>query len=166
MRLRRPQLGGSLRSKTLVYFLLVTMTPAVLTIGAAVWYLQDRALTDAQSSTSTGGRNALATLRLMFSERVADQQAWSGLTVIKEAIDFSETREDATELLGQLVKYYGTYDLILLLDKKGNVIVSSAPGFLGQSFVKEPFFDVAIRGKGGVTVSDVIKDNRFKQVNR
>ncbi len=165
MRLRRPQLGGSLRSKTLVYFLLVTMTPAVLTIGAAVWYLQDRALTDAQSSTSTGGRNALATLRLMFSERVADQQAWSGLTVIKEAIDFSETREDATELLGQLVKYYGTYDLILLLDKKGNVIVSSAPGFLGQSFVKEPFFDVAIRGKGGVTVSDVINDNRVKQVN-
>ncbi len=165
MRLRRPRIGGSLRTKTLFYFLLVALIPFAIAEGYQYYALQAEGLRTAQKSTTEAVAGAVGNLKLLFSGRVADQQAWSGLTVIKEAIDFSETREDATELLGQLVKYYGTYDLILLLDKKGNVIVSSAPGFLGQSFAKESFFSNAMKGKGGVVASDVYKDPRIASVN-
>ncbi|MEW6350095.1 MAG: methyl-accepting chemotaxis protein [Thermodesulfobacteriota bacterium] len=165
MRLRRPRIGGSLRSKTLFYFLLVALIPFAIAEGYQYYYLQQEGLRGAQISTTEAVTNTAGTLKLLFTGRVADQQAWSGLTVIKEAIDFSETREDATELLGQLVKFYGTYDLILLLDKKGNVIVSSAPGFLGQSFAKEGFFTNAMKGKAGVVASDVYKDQRIAAVN-
>ncbi len=165
MRLRRPRIGGSLRSKTLLYFLLVALIPFAIAEVYSYYSLQREGLRDAQGSTTAAVEGTKETLKSLFTERVADQQAWSGLTVIKEAIDFSETREDATELLGQLVKFYGTYDLILLLDQKGNVLVSSAPGFLGQSFTKENFFANAMKGKGGVVVSDAYIDPRITSLN-
>ncbi len=159
----RLALGGSLRNKLLIYFLLMSLIPF-----ATAAYLGYRSITaqavDAGKVRMLGiATTAAQSMNVWMNQRTSDQLVWAQLRVVREALDVAEVREDATETLKELVKYYGSYEAVIVLDKKGTCVVSSWPGFVGQNFAKEKAVRLALKGKQ--QIEDMHKDPRIAKIN-
>jgi methyl-accepting chemotaxis protein len=155
--------GGSLRNKLLVAFLLLSLIPFGVASFMAYTYVTSVAENQAFQQMETLTDDAEHTVNVYMNERISDQLVWSQLRVVKEALDVAEVREDATETLKELVRYYGSYEAIMVLNDRGTCVVSSWPGFVGQSFEKDPLFTTPSKGK--VHVSDFQISDRIKKVN-
>jgi methyl-accepting chemotaxis protein len=139
--------GGRLRNRLVVVFILITGIP--LFVSALIGYF-----TIVRESTKSAEREmgtiAYATsqaINVYMNDRVSDVLVWADLRLMKEALEVAEVREDASETLREMVKLYGAYQAILLLDSKGNCVASSAPALVGGDFSKEEAFVKSIPGK-------------------
>lgn len=155
--------GRTLRNKLLVAFLLLSLIPFGVAAYMAYYYIQDVAQNQAFDQMERMSQDALHTTNVYMNERVSDQLVWSQLRVVKEALDVAEVREDATETLKELVKYYGAYEAIMVLNDKGTCVVSSWPGFVGQNFGKDSMFKVPAKGQNYVSGFQV--DKRIRKIN-
>jgi methyl-accepting chemotaxis protein len=145
------RLGGSVRNKLLFWFLLITVVPLGLSGIVGYQILADEAQNSAKREMRTLAESAGASLNVFMNDRVSDALVWADLRPIKEAIDVAEVREDASQMLRETVKLYGTYECIFLLDSKGNCIASSAPALVGIDFSGNDAFKGAKGGKLFVT---------------
>lgn len=150
-------IGGSLRNKLLLYFLLIALVP--FTVSGIVGYFtitkeaQDSAIREVRSIAEATGR----TLNVFMNDRVSDVLVWADLRLFKEALEVAEVREDASETMREMVKLYGAYEGIFLLDAKGNCVASSWPASVGTDFSSQEAFKDARTGKVQVTEPQAFK---------
>ncbi len=140
------RLGRSIRTKLLFWFLLITIVPMVASAAIGIWTITREAQNAAYRQLTTIAGSAAQSINVWMNDRVNDVVVWADLRSIKEAIDVAEVREDASQMLRETVKRYGSYEAIFLLDSKGNCIASSAPALVGMDFSKNEGF---LGAKGG-----------------
>lgn len=144
---RRLRPGGSLRSKLLFWFLVITIVPLAASAGIGLYTISNEGQNSAFRELRTLANSAALALNIFMNDRVSDTLVWADLRPIKEAIDVAEVREDASQMLRETVRLYGAYECIFLLDSKGNCIASSAPALVGIDFSKNEGFKGAKGGK-------------------
>jgi len=153
--LQSVRLGRSLRNKLLASFLVLIIVP--LAISAVIGYRTtvNQAEISAVRELRALADSAALTLNVFMSARVNDVRVWSDLRLVKEALEVAEVREDTSETMREMVKVYGLYEVILLLDTNGNCVASSWPALVGSDFSKDKQFQDAKTGK--VSLSDFYK---------
>lgn len=161
--LLRISVNKSLRNKLLVYFLLLSLVPfsaasftAYQTIyrGARQGVIREmRALAEATAQT----------VNVYMNDRVGDLMLWSKLRIIHEALELAEMREDARDVLMNLVKDNPAYLAIAVLDHQGRCAVSSWHGFRRKSFSDEPHFTNALRGEP--YLEDMHRDPQMEEID-
>ena len=144
---RTSLLGGSLRNKLLLYFLGIALIP--FAISGYIGY--NTIVTEAQDSAKREmksiAQSASGSVNVFMNDRVSDVLVWADLRLIKEALEVAEVREDASETMREMVKLYGSYEGIFLLDAKGNCVSSSWPASVGTDFSAQEGFKGARGGK-------------------
>ncbi len=160
---KRLSLSGSLRNKLLVYFLLLSLVP--LGVAGYLGYrsVLGQAETAAKRELKTIADSTAQSINVFMNDRVSDVLVWSDLRLMKEALEVAEVREDASETMREMVKLYGAYEDILLLDMKGIAIAASWPKAVGTDFSSLPSFKGAQGGK--LALTDFHKDPRIEQIN-
>jgi methyl-accepting chemotaxis protein len=103
------------------------------------------------------------TINVYMNDRVSDILVWSDLRLFREALEVAEVREDASDAMKEMVKLYGAYEGIFLVDSKGNVIASSWPGSIGMDFSKSELLKSTANGKLGLM--DFQKIPLVEQIN-
>ena len=103
------------------------------------------------------------TMNVYMNDRVSDLMLWSKLRIIHDAIELAEMREDATDVLRNLVKDYPAYLAVLVLDDAGRCTVSSWHKFRGKNFADDPLFANAFKGE--VALRDAHHDPRMVEIN-
>jgi len=157
------RLGGSIRNKLLLYFLLISLVPFAIT--GYIGY--NTTLSEAENSARREMRgiaeSTAQTLNVYMNDRVSDILVWSDLRIIKEALEVAEVREDASETLREFVKLYGAYQFIALVDMKGNCISSSWPALVGTDLSNQEGVKMA-RG-GRLAVLDLQKSALVEKID-
>lgn len=161
--LGRIKFRGSLMIKLVIYFLLITIIPGVIAAVVAYVTLNEAEERETRESMISISKSAAETINVYMNDRVSDNLAWSQLKIIKEALEVAEVREDATDTLQEFVKYYGTYEVIVLLDTQGRAVCSSWPGLVGTSFAGSAEFKKASGGK--LTLGDVHFNKTVEKIN-
>ncbi|MBI5249472.1 MAG: HAMP domain-containing protein [Desulfomonile tiedjei] len=161
--LKSMPLGGSLRNKLLLYFLLIALIP--FAVSGFVGY--NTIVTEAENSAKRELRAiaeaAAGSLNVFMNDRVSDVLVWADLRLIKEALEVAEVREDASETMREMVKLYGSYEGIFLLDAKGNCVASSWPASVGTDFSAQEGFKGARGGK--LTLRDAHFSKLVEQID-
>lgn len=147
MRKRSFSLGGSLRNKLMVYFVIIVGIP--LALSALIGYntIVTEAESGARREMRTYAEAAGQTLNLYMAGRVGDMTLWAEQRLVKEALEVAEVREDASEALREVVQAYGAYEAIFLVDAKGVCVASSWPALVGNDFAELAAFKGAKAGK-------------------
>lgn len=161
---RKFGLGRRLRNKLLIAFLGITLIP----FGIAVYLGYHTLVVEAQNSAKREMRSiaeaAAQTANEFMNARCSDILVWSNLRLIKEALEVAEVREDASETLREMVKLYGAYEAVSLLDRNGNCVASSWPALVGTDFSKSNAFKGALAGK--LTLVDAHKEKIVEKIDR
>jgi len=140
--------GGSLRTKLMIYFLLIALVPFGISAFIGYYTISREAQNSAFRELKAIADSVSNTLNVYMNDRVSDVLVWSDLRLIKEALEVAEVREDASETMREMVKLYGAYEGIFLLDAKGNCLASSWPASVGTDFSgQEAFKGVKSTGK-------------------
>jgi methyl-accepting chemotaxis protein len=155
--LQRVFRGGSIRNKLLLYFLLIALIPFAIAAGLGIWTITREADRSAEREMATIAKSAAESLNIFMNGRCSDVLVWADLRLIKEALEVAEVREDASETLREMVKLYGAYEAVSLLDRNGNCVASSWPALVGTDFSKKPGFKGAKAGKLDLTQPDFEK---------
>lgn len=150
-RLRSFSLFGSIRNKLLIYFLLIAFVPFIISGVIGWWTTTENAEDSAAREMHTIAQSAAETLNVYMNGRVSDVLVWSDLRLIKEALEVAEVREDASETLREMVRLYGAYVAVSLLDRNGNCVAASYPALVGTDFAKNRAFRGAKAGKLSLT---------------
>ncbi len=161
--LGRIKFRGSLMIRLVIYFLLITIIPGVISGFVAYKTLYTAEEQKTKESMIGISKSAAQTINVYMNDRVSDNLAWSQLKIIKEALEVAEVREDATDTLQEFVKYYGTYEVILLLDTQGRAVCSSWPGLVGTSFGDSTEFKAAAAGK--LTLGNAQFNKTIEKIN-
>jgi methyl-accepting chemotaxis protein len=156
-------LGGSLRNKLIIYFLLIAIVPLVVAAYVGYRTLSTEAENSTQREMRTYAEQAGQTLNVFMNDRVSDVLVWADLRLIKEALEVAEVREDASETMREMVKLYGSYTDVALIDVKGNCVASSWPGSVGGDFSSDEGFKGAKLGK--LDIQDFHKSPRVLQID-
>ncbi len=145
--LKSVSLGGRIRNKLLLYFLVIAIIPSAISAGIGLYTIYKGATDSTVREMRTIAHSAGETLSSYMNERCSDVLVWSDLRLIKEALEVAEVREDASETLREMVKLYGAYEAVALLDSNGNCVASSLPALVGTDFAKSQAFMGARQGK-------------------
>lgn len=154
--------GKGLRTRLLISFLLISLIP----FGAGSYMAYRTVRVEAEQSVvremSALAGAAAETLNLYMTERVSDQLIWSDLLVIREAIAFSELREEAEQTLRAMVKLYSGYQAVMVTDVRGICVFSTSRRFAGENFSQSPLF---LEAQQGLYVSDLHQDRRIADID-
>lgn len=144
---RSMRLGGSLRNKLLLYFLGIALIPFGISGFIGYNSIVNEAENSAKRELKSLAEATATSLNVFMNDRVSDVLVWADLRLIKEALEVAEVREDASETMREMVKLYGSYEGIFLLDAKGNCVASSWPASVGTDFSGQEGFKGARGGK-------------------
>ncbi|MBM3299839.1 MAG: hypothetical protein FJY85_07785, partial [Deltaproteobacteria bacterium] len=158
----RLRLGGSLRNKLVIYFILIAAIPLVVSGGIGYYTITTESERWAEREMRAIADSAAQTANEFMNGRCTDVLVWSDLRLIKEAIEVAEVREDASETLREMVKLYGAYQAVALMDRNGNCVASSWPALVGTDFSKDRVFAGAKEGK--LVLSDVHKQPLVEKI--
>jgi methyl-accepting chemotaxis protein len=149
--LRSFSLGGSLRNKLLIWFLLIALVP--FTVSGVIGYLTivAEAEKSAKREQKAVAESTATSLNVFMNDRVTDVLVWADQRLMKEALEVAEVREDASETMREMVKLYGSYIALFLIDTRGNCIASSWPGSVGSDMSGLETFKKAKLGKLDIT---------------
>lgn len=160
----------SLRTKLMVWFLLLGVTPAAL-VGYAAY-----AKSKASLQGLTERRAELIAEETMDKIDRIMYERYGDICVFK---DLPLARFEADKVMPEMDKFtglYQVYDLMVEADLEGNIIAVNRKDFqgkpisseklLGTSVKEENWFKDVIAGKakGGALVYDVVKDDRVKNI--
>lgn len=144
---KKKLLAGSLRTKFVIYFIIIAAVPFALTSAMGVYTLYDEADIAAKRETSAVATTTADMLNVYMNDRVTDNLLWADQRIMKEAVEVAEVREDASQALLETVKLYGAYEAIFLLDAKGTCVAGSWAASVGSDFSKDEAVKVALGGK-------------------
>ncbi len=160
---KRFPLKGSLRNKLLGWFLLIAILPLVASAAIGYATMKTEAENTAKRELRTIAESVSQTINEFMNERVSDVMVWADLRLIKEALEVAEVREDASETMREMVKLYGSFEDIALLDSKGNCVASSWPKAVGMDFSSSESFKGAKAGK--IYIADFHQDPRVEEID-
>ncbi len=160
--LQRFQFRRTIMTRMIFYFALVAIVPGIIASYASYVQLYQLETEDAVEIMKVAAESIANAVNVFMNERIADGQSWSQLRIIKEALEVAEVREDATDTLQEFVRYYGSYEMLLLVDKDGRCVVSSYPGLVGTSFKENPVFQKAIAGNESVAFRDFHREKAIQ----
>ena len=130
----------SLRTFLLAVLLLITLIPLGV-LNIINYETARRQLVEDQDQRLVGYSERITkAVDMALAQRVGDVSAWSGLETVKTAIEIGGGQAGGNSLFENLVKSYGTFDLILLVDRSGKCIAASAPGALGTRMGDQTWF--------------------------
>jgi len=152
----RPQpapLFGSIRNKLVIIFLAITFIPAAISAIVGYSTIKGESETAAARETRAIAETTAAAINVFMNERVNDMLVWSDLRLIKEALEVAEVREDASEALREMVRLYGSFEFIAIIDAKGDCVASSWPALVGTDLSNEQAVKAA-KASGKAAVFD------------
>jgi methyl-accepting chemotaxis protein len=140
-------ISRSLGTKLLLTLMLVTLVP--LAVMNIVSYIPLKAQLEADQGERLSGyaRRVGKAVDMYFDQRLLDVAAWSSLETVETAVDIGGGQAGANHLFEDLVKSYGTFDMIFLLNSSGACIASSAPRAIGMSMADQDWFKKGAEGK-------------------
>jgi methyl-accepting chemotaxis protein len=130
----------SLRRKLLAYFVLVSIVPFALAAYVAYETIRSEAENSAVRELRTVAEAAGQTLDVYMNDRLGDLTTWASLTMIKEALEVPEVRDDVQATFEELTEEYRAHDALLLLNNEGICLVSNWEQFIGIDFSQAAFF--------------------------
>jgi methyl-accepting chemotaxis protein len=137
----------SLRSFLLAILLLITLVPLGV-LNFINYETARRQLYEDQNQRLSGYSERITkAIDMALAQRVADVSAWSNLETVKTAIEIGGGQAGGNSLFENLVKGYGTFDLIMLLDRSGKVIAASMPAALGNRMGDQAWFASVLEGR-------------------
>ncbi len=121
----------SIKSKLLLLVLgaLIPMFIGGFISSSKLAFYSEELLMDSYAHNAKALNSAIAA---QFFERYGDVQAFA----INQAV-ISMNEENMSGYLDEYVSLYGIYDLILVVDKKGNFVASNSKDFFGKSIKKD-----------------------------
>jgi methyl-accepting chemotaxis protein len=152
-----------LRNRLLVYFLLLALIPFSAASFIAYTTVRDGAREGAIREMTSLANSSAQAVNLYMSDRVSDLAAWARLRIVREALELSEVREEATDFLRELVKQHPAFAAVLVLDPHGTCVASSWHGFIRKNFSQESLFADAVPGH--VHIQDMHKDERLVAID-
>ncbi len=160
----------SLKTKLLVWFLLLGVFPAAL-VGYAAYNRSKTTLTQlTERRVSMVAEESMDKIDRIMAERYGDIQLMANLPLAK----FDP--EKITNPMNEFVELYGVYDLMLLADAEGKVIAVNQKNqhgkpipsqtLIGTNVKNEPWFADSLAGKAkdAALVYDVVKDERVTKI--
>ena len=160
----------SLKIKLLVWFLVLGVAPAAIVGYAAYSKSKATLTTQTERRVALVAEESMDKIDRILSERYGDIQLFASLPLAK----FEPAR--VVGEMDRFVKLYGVYDLMILADADGKVIVTNQKDFngkplqtqslLGTSVKNEAWFADIVSGKvkGAAAIQDVVKDERVAKI--
>jgi methyl-accepting chemotaxis protein len=140
-------LTGSLRNKLLAVLLLITLVPLGVLNLISYQGMKSQMEEDQGRRLSGYSRRIARTIDMSVNERIGDITAWTVLETVKTALDVGGGQAGADQLLDHFAKAYGTFDLLMLMDRSGMCISSNVPESIGLGVRDQAWFKDALGGK-------------------
>jgi methyl-accepting chemotaxis protein len=147
----RVPLGGNIRNKLILAFLLIALIPFAAVSYFGYTTVQSGAEVGAERELTATAESAGQTINLYMNQRVSDCILWADARIMKEAVEVAEVREDASQALVEVVKAYGAYEAMFLVDGKGTCVAGSWPASVGTDMSKIEVVKGALAGKTEIT---------------
>lgn len=141
-------LKKSIRNRLLAVLLLLTLIPLAALNIINYFTLKAQMENDQGTRLSGYSRRIARSVDMWMNERVSDISAWASLPDIKAACETSTDGAPlASAVLENIAKSYGTFDLILLLDRSGASIASSQPQMVARQLSDRSWAKNVLGGK-------------------
>ncbi len=137
----------SLRNRLMAVLLLLTLVP--LSVLNLINYrnLKDQLETDQGDRLAGYSSRISKSIDIFLNGRVSDVIAWATLQTTRTALDIGGGQAGADEIFENLVKAYGNFEVIFLMNSSGNCIASSSTNAVGTSVAEQSWFKQALEGK-------------------
>jgi methyl-accepting chemotaxis protein len=137
----------SLRTKLLVSLMFVTLVPVAILDFISYRAMKNQISEDTDQRLSDISRRVARAIDIVMDQRVGDISGWTALETVQTALDLGSGQGGANRLFETYVKSYGSFDLVLLLNKKGATIAANVPQAIGTSMGDQKWFKDTIEGK-------------------
>lgn len=154
------RITGSLKTKLLVVLLSTTFASLALVGYFGFQRLRTQLEEDQNVRLSGFSHRITKSIDMFMGQRVTDISAWAAMETIETAADIGGGQAGGDMLLGETVKSYGTFDLLLLLDRNGKCISANTPRAIGQNLSNEPWVKGVMSGNthiGDFAVHPILK---------
>ena len=140
-------ISRSLGTKLLLTLMLVTLVPLIIMNVVSYIPLKAQWESDQGERLSGYSKRLAALVDEYFNERSSDLNAWAALEPVQTAIEIGGGQAGANQLFNNLVKSYGTFDMVFLLNSSGTCIAASTPRAIGMSMGDQDWFKKGSDGK-------------------
>ncbi len=140
----------SLRTKLLVSLMFITLVPLAILNFISYQTVKTQITDDMDAQLSGFSKRVAKTVDIIMDQRVSDVSGWTALDTVTTAIELGSGQGGANALFESNVKSYGTFDLVVLFNKKGTSIAASLPKAINVSVADQKWFQEAVGGKDHV----------------
>lgn len=137
----------SLRTRLLISLMFITLVPLAILDVISYQTVKTQITKDMDAELSGYSKRVGRAIDIIMDQRIADLSGWTGLDTVQIAIELGSGQGGANRLFESNVKAYGTFDLVMLFNKKGASIAASLPQAIGVSMADQKWFKDAIEGK-------------------
>jgi methyl-accepting chemotaxis protein len=137
----------SLKTKLLVSLMFVTLVPVAILDYISYQSMKSQITADSDQRLSGLSRRVSRAIDIVMDQRISDVNGWTALETVQTALDLGSGQGGANRLFETYVKSYGSFDLVLLLNKKGAAIAANVPQAIGMSVADQKWFKDTIEGK-------------------
>jgi len=128
--------GWSLRYKVLVLIAIVVCIAAGVQVF--LYFSQQSSLKEEEKRQLMSQAASLArNINVFMEDRINDIRTLSHLSIIKLAVNIGGGQGGTDSFLSNMVKQYGSYDTLMVLDTSGKVISASDKQIVGQRFNRD-----------------------------
>jgi methyl-accepting chemotaxis protein len=137
----------SLRTKLLVSLMLITLVPLAILDFISYQTVKSQIADDMDAQLSGFSKRVAKAIDIIMDQRISDVSGWTSLDTVTTAIELGSGQGGANGLFETNVKSYGTFDLVVLYNKKGTSIAASLPQAIGISAGDQKWFQETVGGK-------------------
>jgi methyl-accepting chemotaxis protein len=141
---------ASLRNKLLLVLLLITVIPLGILNFISYQGMKSQMIEDQGRRLSGYSRRIARTVDTLVNERIADIGVWSTIDTVQTALDVGSGQAGANDLFENLSRFYGTFDVLMLVDRWGNCIASNFEQAVGKTVADQAWYKEAMGGKAYV----------------
>jgi len=152
----------SLRNKLVGTMLAVTIIPILALSYLNYNYMAKQIEEDMDARLSANSRRISLQFDMSMNDRILEAASWASVDVIHTATEIGGGQAGANTFLENVVKSFGTFDMVNILDRSGTCIASSMPQAIKMNFNDQKWFKDAMQGKE--QVSDPGVDATIKQL--
>ncbi len=140
MKHKRGSISSSLKEWSLqrqLFVLIAVIIAIALGVQGYIYFYQQISLKEeGERQLLTEASSLAQDLNIFMESRVNDIRTLSHLDVIKLAVNIGGGQGGTDSFLSSMVKQYGYYDCILVLDPSGKILASSNPKAIGKRLSK------------------------------
>ena len=155
-------ISKSLRNKLLLILLLITVVPLAVMNYLSYIPLKSQIERDQGERLLDYSNRISRMIDILVNERILDLSAWTTVETILTGLDIGGGQAGANQFLDGLVKSYGTFDMLAILDSTGKCISSNNTQAVGTPIGEGDWFKRVTEGK--IHVGDVESYPVLKQL--